>query len=77
MKVKITITVDYDIFERFKNYTYNVSGFLNTTMKNYVMYREEQSKLLEHQKFTDEDIERIKNLQRIINTPWTGIDDLK
>lgn len=75
MKVKITITVDYDIFERFKNYTYNVSGFLNTTMKNYVNYREEQKKLLEHQKLTDEDIERIKNLQRIINTPWTGIDE--
>lgn len=77
MKVKITITVDYDTFERFKNYTYNVSGFLNTTMKNYVVYREEQTKLLEHQKLTDEDIERIKNLQRIINTPWTGIDELK
>lgn len=76
MKVKITITVDYQQFEKFKNYVYNVSGFLNSTIKNYVFYREEQDKLLKHQKFTDEDIERIKNIQRIINTPWTGIDEL-
>lgn len=76
MKVKITITVDYQQFEKFKNYVYNVSGFLNSTIKNYVFYREEQDKILNHQKFTDEDIERIKNIQKIINTPWTGIDEL-
>lgn len=44
MKKRYNITLDASIFEEFKLYVDNVSGFFNSVMRRYVAYQKNQEK---------------------------------
>ena len=45
-KVKITITIDEDLYYRSAEYIYNMSGFMNNSLKKYVEKCEKESEEL-------------------------------